>query len=115
MEGMAAKWYAANTGKSREDFKKLAQRVAARVPRGASVLDVAPGPGYFPIELAKTRSCQVAGLDISQTFVKLASENVAAAGVQADFRQGSASFKNFGEPVAALQEMYRVLNRAARA
>lgn len=126
MEGALAKWYAATTRKSLSEFEQLARRVAGEIGPGASVLEVAPGPGYFAIELAKLGDYRVTGLDISQTFVDIARKNAARAGVKADFRHGNASrmpfegeqfdyvvcraaFKNFSEPLAALQEMYRVL------
>ena len=66
MEGAIAKWYAALTKKSLEDFKALARRTAERIPPGSSVLEVAPGPGYFAIELAKLGNYQITGLDISE-------------------------------------------------
>ena len=90
---MVAKWYASSTGKSMEEFTRLAQRVAADLPRGNSVLEVAPGPGYFSIELAKLRRYSITGLDISHTLVGIARRNAAAAGVKADFRQGTASHR----------------------
>jgi len=126
MEGALAKWYAATTRKSMSDFERLARRVAGEISPGANVLEVAPGPGYFAIELVKLGDYKVTGLDISETFVNIARKNAERAGVQADFRHGNAShmpfeagqfdyvvcraaFKNFSEPLAALQEMYRVL------
>jgi ubiquinone/menaquinone biosynthesis C-methylase UbiE len=126
MEGMVAKWYATNTRKSLDEFKVLAQRVSSELPTGSSVLEVAPGPGYFAIELAKLGSYRVTGLDISKTFVEIANRNAKEAQVDVDFRQGNASdmpfekdsfqfilcraaFKNFSDPVGALQEMYRAL------
>jgi ubiquinone/menaquinone biosynthesis C-methylase UbiE len=68
-------------------------------------------------------------LDISRTLVKIATENARNAGVKIDFRLGNASavpfagesfdfiycsaaFKNFSEPVKALDEMHRVLRPA---
>lgn len=126
MEGFTAKWYASLTHKSLDEFKALAKRVAAQVSPGSRVLEVAPGPGYFAIELAKLGDYQVTGVDISQTFVEIAQQNAREAGVKVDFQQGNAAslpfehgsfdfllcraaFKNFTEPVRALQEMYRVL------
>jgi ubiquinone/menaquinone biosynthesis C-methylase UbiE len=126
MEGMVAKWYAANTGRMLDEFSKLARRVADRLPDGASVLEAAPGPGYFCVELAKLGRYSITGLDLSHSFVDMARRNAAAAGVAVEFRQGNvsnlpfpddsfdlvlcrAAFKNFSEPVRALQEMHRVL------
>jgi 2-polyprenyl-3-methyl-5-hydroxy-6-metoxy-1,4-benzoquinol methylase len=71
MEGVVAKWYAANTGKTLEEFTKLARLVRSQIPPGR-VLDVAAGPGYFSIELAKLGEYSIAGLDISRTFVEFA-------------------------------------------
>jgi ubiquinone/menaquinone biosynthesis C-methylase UbiE len=126
MEGLLARWYARNTGKSIEQFKQEARKVAHQVPGGSSVLEVAPGPGFWAIELAKLGSYQIVGLDISKSFVRIATENAANAGVAVTFREGNASalpfdansfdfvycraaFKNFSEPVEAINEMYRVL------
>ena len=131
MEGMVAKWYTTNTGKSLSEFAGLARRIANQLPRGGTLLEVAPGPGYFCIELAKLGAYSITGLDISHTFVEIASKKAAEAGVHVDFRQGNASrmplgndtfdfllcraaFKNFGQPVAALQEMCRVLKPGGR-
>ena len=131
MEGLIAKWYATNTRKALEDFKALARQVASELPPGSRVLEVAPGPGYFAIELAKLGSYRITGLDISQTFVEIANRNAKEAKVEVDFRQGNASsmpfeseifdfllcraaFKNFAEPVGALQEMYRVLKTGGK-
>jgi len=128
---MVAKWYTTNTGKSLSEFARLARRIANQLPRGSTVLEVAPGPGYFCTELAKLGAYSITGLDISHTFVEIASKKAAEAGVHVDFRQGNASrmplgndtfdfllcraaFKNFGQPVAALQEMCRVLKPGGR-
>ena len=88
MGGMVAKWYAANTGKSLDEFAQLAQRVARQLSRGAAVLEVAPGPGYFCIELAKLGPFSITGMDISHTFVEIASRRAAAAGVHAGLPAG---------------------------
>jgi ubiquinone/menaquinone biosynthesis C-methylase UbiE len=126
MEGMVAKWYAANTAEVLNEYQDLAKRIANQLPQGSSVLEVAPGPGYFCIELARLGSYAITGLDISRTFVKMAAKKAAEAGVDVNFTQGSASnmpfprgsfdfllcraaFKNFADPVGALKEMSRVL------
>jgi ubiquinone/menaquinone biosynthesis C-methylase UbiE len=132
MEGAVAKWYASLTRKSMDDFKALARRTAEEIPPHGKVLEVAPGPGYFAIELAKLGDFSVTGLDISETFVEIARANAETAGVRVDFRHGNASempfgdnsfdfllcraaFKNFSEPLRALQEMHRVLRPGGRA
>ncbi len=75
MEGFTARWYASLTHKSLDEFKSLARRAAGQIPAGASVLEVAPGPGYFAIELAKLGAYRVTGLDISRTLVEIARAN----------------------------------------
>ncbi len=131
MEGFIARWYARNTeGASRH--REVAERIAGSLTDGAHILEVAPGPGFLAIELAKIGRFEVAGLDISKTFVQIASENAAKAGVAVTFHHGDAAtmpfsadvfdlivcmaaFKNFSEPVRALNEMYRVLKSGGRA
>jgi ubiquinone/menaquinone biosynthesis C-methylase UbiE len=131
MEGMVAKWYAVNTAEMMKEYVDLAHRISGQLAQGSAVLEVAPGPGYFCIELAKRGPYDITGLDLSHTFVKMAAKKAAKAGVKVDFQQGSASnlpfpaasfdflvcraaFKNFAKPVAALQEMCRVLRPGGR-
>ncbi|MFF1611047.1 class I SAM-dependent methyltransferase [Amycolatopsis sp. NPDC058278] len=125
MEGLQARWYAKNRGTEPQlaRYRRLAAEVTAGLADGAEILEVAPGPGFFAVELAK-RGFRVTGLDISHTMVEIAREN--AAGLEIDFRQGDithapfaaesfdflicqAAFKNFRQPVTALNEMHRVL------
>jgi ubiquinone/menaquinone biosynthesis C-methylase UbiE len=132
MEGLVARWYAKNTGGNLDEFRVLAKTLYAQVPRGGNVLEIAPGPGYLAIELARRGDCHVTGLDISHSFVEIAKRNARAAGVDVDFRQGNAAamplgdegfdfvvcraaFKNFSQPVEALDEMARVLKSGGQA
>jgi len=131
MEGPIAAWYAKNTAGALPEFRAEARRISAELEPGAVVLEVAPGPGYLAIELARLGSYRVTGLDISHSFVRIAKENAARAGVHIEFRQGNASampfaaewfdflvcraaFKNFSDPVGALKEMHRVLRHSGR-
>jgi ubiquinone/menaquinone biosynthesis C-methylase UbiE len=132
MEGGIARWYAKLTRKSLPEFQALARRVSANLSQRALVLEVAPGPGYVAIELAKMGQFQITGLDISSTFVEIARRIARDQKVSVDFQQGNASqmpfadasfdlvicraaFKNFSEPVRALAEMRRVLRPAGKA
>jgi ubiquinone/menaquinone biosynthesis C-methylase UbiE len=124
MEGPIATWYANNTGKSLE-FREDAARIARRLRAGAVVLEIAPGPGFLAIELAKL-GYRVRAVDVSRSFVRIATENAARANVAVEFRHGNASdlpyegsafdfvvcraaLKNFADPTGALREMHRVL------
>jgi len=131
MEGIIATWYTKNTGRDQTRFETTARRVAERLRPGARVLEVAPGPGYLAIELAR-RGYAVTALDISKSFVRIAGENAAKAGVVVDVRLGNAArmplpdasfdyvvcvaaFKNFTDPVGAMNEMHRVLKPGGQA
>jgi ubiquinone/menaquinone biosynthesis C-methylase UbiE len=125
MEGRLARWYDKTTRKGMPEIRVLAARICAIVPARAEVLEIAPGPGFLAIELAK-RGMHVRAVDISKTFVEIARHNAAEDGVTAQFEVGNAAalplenesvdfvvcraaFKNFSEPVKALAEMKRVL------
>jgi ubiquinone/menaquinone biosynthesis C-methylase UbiE len=90
MEGSIARWYDRTTRKDMPEIRQLAARIAAMVPAGGSVLEVAPGPGFLSIELAK-RGLQVRAIDISKSFVEIARKNAAADGVKARFQLGNAA------------------------
>ena len=126
MEGVIASWYAKTTLKDLKRHQLMAKELVNHIPTNGKVLEIAPGPGYFCIELAKLGNYQITGLDISKSFVEIARKNAAEAGLNIDFREGNASdmpfkdntfdftfcqaaFKNFSEPVLAIAEMYRVL------
>lgn len=128
MEGSIARWYARTRGTpSQLDlWTKQAEETTRDLPVGAEVLEVAPGPGYYAIALARLGRVRVTTLDISHTFVEIASENALRAGVDVAIRWGDASmmpfadnsfdlvvcqaaFKNFRWPEGAIYEMHRVL------
>jgi ubiquinone/menaquinone biosynthesis C-methylase UbiE len=128
MEGPIARWYARVRGSQSqlEAYRKQASQLTAALQDGGKVLEVAPGPGYLSIEMARLRRFHVTALDISRTFVQIGSENARRAGVSVDFRNGDvanmpfeaesfdlivcqAAFKNFTLPRTALAEMHRVL------
>jgi len=132
MEGFIATWYAKNTRGDMRDQRRCARAVADQVSPGGSVLEVAPGPGYLALEIAKLGDFRISGLDVSHSFARIASENAREAGAAIDFRQGDAAhmpfaddafdfvicraaFKNFSDPVGALEEIYRVLKRGGKA
>jgi ubiquinone/menaquinone biosynthesis C-methylase UbiE len=131
MEGPLASWYAKTTGKDMAEFEREARGSAAALPTGARVLEVAPGPGFLSVALAKL-GCDVTGVDISESFVRMATEYARKEGVRVNFVHGSASdlpleantfdsvvcraaFKNFSEPLRAINEMYRVLKPGGNA
>lgn len=126
MEGLIATWYAKTTLKDLKRHKLMAKQLVEKIPANGKVLEIAPGPGYFCIELAKLGNYKITGLDISKSFVEIARKNTAEAGLKIDFREGNvsampfedntfdftfcqAAFKNFSEPVKAIADMYRVL------
>ena len=134
MEGVVARWYARirGTGSQIEAYRNEADRLTSSLPAGARVLEVGFGPGYLAIEMSRLGRFQVTGLDISHTFVKIASQNAKEAGVTAGFHQGDAAvmpfeadsfdlivcqaaFKNFVHPGSALSEMHRVLRSGGTA
>lgn len=127
MEGPIARWYTRlrDTEPQRAAVREGAARLARDVPSGAQILEVAPGPGHLAVELARL-GFDVTGVDLSATFVGLATEHARQAGVPARFLHGNAAalplpdaafdlvvcqaaFKNFGDPIVALDEMHRVL------
>jgi ubiquinone/menaquinone biosynthesis C-methylase UbiE len=132
MEGWVARWYTRTRGNDLKDFHEQAALAAKNLSGGSRVLEVAPGPGFFAIELARLGDFQITALDISRSFVEIAAENARLAGVKIDFQLGNASampfadgsfdfaycsaaFKNFTEPVQAIDEMHRVLRPGGEA
>lgn len=134
MEGAMARWYARHrrTGSQMREYRESAARLTGDLPEGAAILELAPGPGYHAVELARSGRFHVTGLDISHTMVDIARDNARREGVAVEFRLGDASdlpfdgesfdlvvcqaaFKNFVRPDLALAEMHRVLRPRGRA
>ncbi len=128
MEGSIARWYARTRGTETQLalWRRQAIEATQDLPLGAEVLEVAPGPGFFSIELAKLGRVHVTALEISHTFVEMATANARRAGVAVRIEPGDAAqlpfpdrsfdrvlcqaaFKNFSRPQAAVNEIYRVL------
>jgi ubiquinone/menaquinone biosynthesis C-methylase UbiE len=125
--GGFARWYDKNTRENRiGEMREYAKEAKKHLTDNANVLEIAPGPGYFSIELAKMGNFDITGMDISAEFVEICKTNAKRENVSINFLQGnvskmpfengafdfifcSAAFKNFKEPLTALHEMYRVL------
>ncbi len=128
IEGEKAKYYDQITREHRiGEMREQAKEIARHVKDGDSILEIAPGAGYLSIELSRLGNYEITGMDISKDLVEICNRNAKEAGAKIDFRQGNVSkmpfeantfnfiicvlaFKNFKEPVRALEEMYRVLN-----
>jgi ubiquinone/menaquinone biosynthesis C-methylase UbiE len=127
MEGRTARWYARQRGSATQldQYRRQAAALTAGLAAPAAILEVAPGPGYLAVELARLGH-EVSALDISRTMVEIATGQARLAGVAVDVRHGDAAampfgdgrfdlivcqaaFKNFRDPVRALDEMHRVL------
>jgi ubiquinone/menaquinone biosynthesis C-methylase UbiE len=128
MGGVVARWYARlrRSDRQMQLYRTQAAQLTDGLPDGSDVLEVAFGPGYHAIEMARSGRLRVTGLDISPAFVEIATTNARQAGVRVDFHQGDAAdlpfeaesfdlivcqaaFKNFTRPVDVLNEMRRVL------
>ena len=127
IEGAQAKMYDQMTRDHRiGEMQEQAHEVIKYIQNGDSVLEIAPGAGYLSIELSKLGKYKITGMDISKDLVEIAIRNAKEAGVDIDFQQGNVSnmpfhenvfnfiicvlaFKNFKQPLKALEEMHRVL------
>src|SRR5438270_1898465 len=83
MEGPIARWYARVRGtKSQLDaYREQARLLTNGLPDGTRVLEVAPGPGYLAIEMARLGGVDVTGCDIASTSVKIACDTAPKSGM----------------------------------
>ena len=127
IEGEKAKYYDEMTKNHRiGQITEQAREIKKHLNEGDTVLEIAPGAGYLSIQLSKLGDYKITGMDISRDLIEICIKNAKDAGVQIDFQQGNVSkmpfqpnmfnfivcvlaFKNFKEPVGALEEIYRVL------
>jgi len=111
-----------NNGMKR-GFAKIAKRIAGQLQTG-KLLDAGSGPGRLLLEIKnQAPQLEVYGLDISKAMLKLAKKRV---GAEASLTLGtitatdypdnffdcivsSGSFYNWDNPVAGLNEIYRIL------
>ena len=127
IEGEKAKYYDEITREHRiGQIKGQAKEITKYIKDGDSVLEIATGAGYLSIELSKLGNYSITGIDMSKDLIEICIKNAKDAGVQINFQQGNVSnipfqpnifnfiicvlaFKNFKEPIKALEETYRVL------
>jgi len=66
ISGAFARWYDKNTKANRiGEMQSYAKEVSRFITEKSTVLEVAHGPGYFAIELAKIGNYHITGMDIS--------------------------------------------------
>lgn len=112
----------------------VAKEVVANL-KGDHILDLGTGPGYLPIEMARSAPhLRIHGIDLSRRLIKIARSNASGAGVagQINFEVGNASKLRFGDetfdmvistgmlhtlkdPVKVLAECRRVLKDGGEA
>lgn len=137
IEGFFAIKYAEfvkNSQLMRDSYKNLATKATSEIQKG-KILEVGPGPGFLAIEMALlSPELQVTGLDISETMIEIAINNVKEYGVSEgiEFRKGDASkmpfedsvfdfvissgsLHHWKEPIKIFNEIHRVLKEGRKA
>jgi len=112
----------------KELHNEIAEEVIRRISSGR-LLDAGAGPGYLPIEIAKrTKNLEILGIDVSPAVVEIATNNARTSGFSENihfqvanianlpFKDGyfdlvvsTFSINDWVNPMACLQEIYRVL------
>jgi len=112
----------------RDAYREVAQTVAKKLTQG-KVLDVGTGPGYLPIEIARSiEGVEVVGVDVSKDMIRIARKNARKEGLEGrvrfevedahklsiddssfDLVVSTASFHHWRKPVTVLNEIHRIL------
>jgi len=115
-------------------YKDLATKAASQIQKG-KILEVGSGPGFLAIEMGVlSPELQVTGLDISETMIEIAVNNVKAYGLseRIEFKKGDASkmpfedsvfdfvitsgsLHHWKEPIKVFNEIHRVLKEGKKA
>ncbi len=115
-------------------YDRLSEDIIACCPTGR-ILDIGTGPGLLLVKLSRMRpELRITGLDISPAMVSVAKRNIDTAGLSStiEIREGSAgnlpfpgetfdtvvstgSFHHWKDPIAGLNETYRVLRNGGHA
>jgi len=137
IEGFVAMKYAEfakNSQLMRDLYRDLATKAAAEIQKG-KILEVGPGPGFLAIEMALlSPELQVTGLDLSETMIETARNNVKEYSVseRIEFKKGDASkmpfedsvfdfvissgsLHHWKEPIKVFNEIHRVLKEGRKA
>src|SRR5258707_10565057 len=74
-EGFIARWYARMRSSAPQlaAYRAQAAELTKELPNGADVLEVAPGPGYLAVEIARLGRFRVSGGDLSRSFFEIPS------------------------------------------
>jgi len=120
--------YAFLAKKKRPLDRMIALEVSSKLKKGR-VLDVGTGPGFVPIEIAKTNpDLEVIGVDISREMIRIAKKNAQKERIHVEFKQMSAydlkfedeyfdlvisvgAIHHFNKPLDFFNEAFRVLKR----
>jgi len=115
-------------------YRQVASEVAVELSQGR-ILDVGTGPGYLPIEIARSAPrVEVVGIDVSSDMVRIARRNAERAGLSSrvrfmvedanrmpfensyfDLIVSTGSLHHWREPLRVMNEIHRVLRDGGQA
>ena len=100
MEGSIARWYEKTTRRDMDEFRKLATRLNALLPNGGDILEVAPGPGFLSVELARNPQLHVSSLVLDEL-------RASAAGVHREIHAIAATYHWDESAILAMPQLRR--------